>query len=238
MANETITTGEASERLGVSAQRLRQLITSGDIHAERHGHVWAIDPRSVNDYDRRRRPTAGRSLSPTMAWAAMLSDFGTAVDDDDLACAFDLHGTERSRLANLRTRQPGDWRWLAHRRATAERFNTFDAFLNRIASRDDVVRTGVSALTDHDIDLIAHERHLDVYVPTSVARELTDTMRLEPRATGNLTLRAVPDLNEADFIMGRDVMPRSVVAVDLLDDSDERTARAGADLIQDILDGG
>lgn len=236
MATETITTGEASRRLGVSVQRLRQLITSGDIHAERHGHVWAIDPRSVNDYDRRRRPTAGRSLSPTMAWAAMLSNFGTAIDEE-LAAAFDLHGTERSRLATLRERQPGDWRWLAHRRATTEQFNTFDAFLNRIASRDDVVRTGVSALTDHQVDLIAHERHLDVYAPTNVVTELTDTMRLEPRAKGNLTLRAIPDLAEATFIMRRDVMPRSVVAVDLLDDADERTARAGADLIQDILDG-
>ena len=236
MANETITTGEASRRLGVSAQRLRQLITSGDIHAERHGHVWAVDPRSVNDYDRRRRPTAGRSLSPTMAWAAMLSNFGTTIEDE-LAVAFDLHGTERSRLAKLRERQPGDWRWLAHRRATTERFNTFDAFLDRIELLDDVVRTGVSALSDYNVDLIAHERHLDVYVPADVANELTKTMRLEPRSTGNLTLRAIPDLDEAGFIMGRDVMPRSVVAVDLLDDADERTARAGADLIQAILDG-
>ena len=236
MATETITTGEASRRLGVSAQRLRQLITSGDIHAERHGHVWAVDPRSVNDYDRRRRPTAGRSLSPTMAWAAMLSNFGTTIEDE-LAVAFDLHGTERSRLAKLRERQPGDWRWLAHRRATTERFNTFDAFLDRIELLDDVVRTGVSALSDYNVDLIAHERHLDVYVPAAVAHELTKTMRLEPRSTGNLTLRSIPDLDEAGFIMGRDVMPRSVVAVDLLDDADERTARAGADLIQAILDG-
>lgn len=236
MANETITTGEASRRLGVSAQRLRQLITSGDIHAERHGHVWAVDPRSVNDYDRRRRPTAGRSLSPTMAWAAMLSNFGTTIEDE-LAIAFDLHGTECSRLAKLRERQPGDWRWLAHRRATTERFNTFDAFLDRIELLDDVVRTGVSALSDYNVDLIAHERHLDVYVPAAVANELTKTMRLEPRSTGNLTLRSIPDLDEAGFIIGRDVMPRSVVAVDLLDDADERTARAGADLIQAILDG-
>lgn len=235
MANGTITAGEASHRLGVSAQRIRQLIASGDIHAERHGHVWAIDPRSVDDYERRRRPTAGRSLSPTMAWAAMLSNFGTAVDDE-LAIAFDLHGTERSRLAQLRERQPGDWRWLAHRRATTARFNTFDAFLNRIEVLDDVVRTGVSALADHDVDLIAHERHLDVYVPANVANELAKTMRLEPRSSGNLTLRAIPDLDEAGFIMRRNVMPRSVVAVDLLNDADERTARAGADLIQAILD--
>ena len=171
-----------------------------------------------------------------MAWAAMLSNFGTTIEDE-LAVAFDLHGTERSRLAKLRERQPGDWRWLAHRRATTERFNTFDAFLDRIELLDDVVRTGVSALSDYNVDLIAHERYLDVYVPAAVAHELTKTMRLEPRSTGNLTLRSIPDLDEAGFIMGRDVMPRSVVAVDLLDDADERTARAGADLIQAILDG-
>lgn len=166
----------------------------------------------------------------------MLSSFGTSIDDE-LAVAFDLHGTERSWLAKLRERKPGDWRWLAHRRAATERFNTFDAFLDRIASRDDVVRTGASALADHDVDLIAHERHLDVYVPANVASELTDTMRLEPRSEGNLTIRSIPQLNEASFIMRSDVMPRSVVAVDLLDDADERTARAGADLIQAILDG-
>jgi hypothetical protein len=236
MATETITTREASRRLGVSVQRLRQLITSGDIYAERHGHVWAIDPRSVTDYDQRRRPTAGRSLSPTMAWAAMLSNFGTAIDDD-LTTAFDLHGTERSRLTNLSTRQPDDWRWLAHRRAATKRFDTFDAYLDRIESRNDVVRTGVSAIADHQVDLVVHERHLDVYVAATVAAEIVTTMRLEPRSTGNLTLRSIPEIEEAGYIMNRRSMPRSVIAVDLLDDTDERTARTGSDMIRAILDG-
>lgn len=236
MAGETITTHEASQRLGVSSQRLRQLIASGDVHAERHGHVWAVDPISVNDYDRRRRPTAGRSLSPTMAWAALFSDFGTAVSDD-VAQAFDLHRTERSRLCKLRQRDPGDWRWLAQRRATTERFNTFDAYLDRIALLDDIVRTGVSAMARYNVDLVVHERHVDVYLPEATAAELKTTMRLEPASTGNLTLRSIGDLEASAYIMQRDVMPRSVVAVDLLDDSDARTARAGADLIEAILDG-
>ncbi len=171
-----------------------------------------------------------------MAWAAMLSNFGTDITDE-LAFAFDLHGTERSRLEKLSERDPSDWRWLAHRRATTERFNTFDAYLDRIESLNGVVRTGVSALHDHHVDLIVHERHLDVYVPAAVAAELTTTMRLQPGSTGNLTLRSIPELEATTFVLQRDVMPPSVVAVDLLDDADARTGRAGADLIEAILDG-
>lgn len=104
MAGETITTREASNRLGISSQRLRQLIASGDVHADRHGHIWAVDPASVNDYERRRRPSAGRSLSPMMAWAALFSEFGTAISDD-VVQAFDLHRTERSRLTKLGQRE-------------------------------------------------------------------------------------------------------------------------------------
>jgi hypothetical protein len=236
MAGETITTREASNRLGISSQRLRQLIASGDVHADRHGHVWAVDPASVNDYERRRRPTAGRSLSPMMAWAALFSEFGTAISDE-VVQAFDLHRTERSRLTQLGQRDPGDWRWLALRRATTERFNTFDAYLDRIALLDDIVLTGVSATADHGMDLVVHERHLDLYLPEATTAELKTTMRLRPASTGNLTLRSIGDLEASTFIMQRDVMPRPVVAVDLLDDSDGRTARVGAALIEAILDG-
>ena len=236
MARETITTHEAALRLGVTAQRLRQLIAAGDIQAERHGHVWAVDPGSANDYDKRRRPTAGRSLSPTMTWAALLSDFGTNISNE-VVHAFGLHRTERSRLAKLSQRDPNEWRWLAHRRATTERFNTLDAYLDRIALRDDIVPTGVSAKTNHTVDLVVHERHLDAYLPRSTAAQLKKTMRLRPTPAGNLTLRTIGNLDASGFILQRDVMPRSVVAVDLLGDSDARTSRAGADLIEAILNG-
>ena len=236
MAATTITAREAAERLDVSTQRLRQLISAGDVRAEKHGHVWAVDPKSVDDYRRRRRPTAGRSLSSKMTWAALFSDFGTDVSDE-IVHVFGLRRTEETRLACLSQRVPEAWRWLAQRRATAETFETRDAFLDRIASRDDVVRTGVSALADYDVDLISHAKHLDVYLPADAASELKQAMRLQPASTGNLILRSIADLEAGAFIMGREVMPRSVVAVDLLDDSDTRTARAGCDLIEAILDG-
>ena len=58
-------------------------------------------------------------------------------------------------------------------------------------------------------------------------------MRLAPASTGNLTLRSIDD-GASGFVLDRDVMPRAVVAVDLLDDADTRTSRAGSDLIEAI----
>jgi len=234
-SGKTITAREAAQRLDVSTQRLRQLILTGDIHAQRHGHVWAVDPTSVDDYRRRRRPTAGRSLSPRIAWAALLSDFGTSISDD-IAQAFALHPTEQTRIAKLGLRDAGNWRWLARRRATTERFQTFGAYLGRIARHDGAVRTGVSALADYNIDLLVLG-HLDVYLPEAVTADFKKSMRLQSTSTGNLTLRSGADQQATTYIMQRTLMPRSVVAVDLLDDSDTRTACAGADLIEAILDG-
>jgi len=236
MSRKTITAREAAERLDVSTQWLRQLIVTGDVHAQRHGHVWAVDPTSVDVYRRRRRPTGGRSLSPRIAWAALLSDFGTAVSDD-IAQAFALHPTEQIRIAKLGLRDAGGWRWLAQRRATTERFQTFDAYLERIARHDGAVRTGVSALADYDIDLFVLDGHLDVYLPEAVAADLKKSIRLQSTSTSNLTLRSIANLEATTYIMQHTLMPRSVVAVDLLDNSDTRTACAGADLIETILDG-
>lgn len=238
MTGATITVKEAAIRLDVSEQRVRRIIGDGDILAERHGHIWAVDPASVDNYRRRRRPTAGRGLSTHIVWAALLSEFGTAVDNE-LIETFALRRAERTRLARLNERDPNEWRWLARRRAKTEHFDTFAAYLEQISQMDDVVRTGRSAVNDYGVDLAVHTSTLDVYVDVMTAADLTKAMRLRPTSIGNLTLRIITHLDsrEAAYVLDRDVMPRAVVGVDLLEDSDVRTARAGAELIEKVLDG-
>jgi excisionase family DNA binding protein len=238
MTGAAITVKDAATRLGVSEQRVRRLIGDGDILAERHGHVWAVDPAALDDYRRRRRPTAGRGLSPRIAWAALLSEFGTSIDDE-LIETFALRRSERDRLARLRNRDPIAWRWLAHRRANTERIATFDAYLEQIKQMDNVVRTGLSAVNDYSVDLAVHSATLDIYVDTKTAANLTTTMRLKPASVGNLTLRILTGLtpHDASSVLDRDVMPPAVVGVDLLDDADGRTERAGIELIKKVLDG-
>ena len=238
MTGATITVKDAAVRLAVSEQRVRRLLGDGDILAERHGHVWAVDPASLDDYRRRRRPTAGRGLSPRIAWAALLSEFGTAIGDE-LIETFALRRAERDRLARLRNRDPNQWRWLALRRATTERFATFDAYLQQISQMDNVVRTGLSAVNEYGIDLAVHTSTLDVYIDAKTAADVTTKLRLKPTSVGNLTLRIVNGLTQHDgaYVLNRDVMPPAVVGVDLLDDADVRTGRAGTELITRVLDG-
>ena len=79
MESVGVTVAEAARRLGVGERQLRRLIETGGLLAIGHGRSWVVDPVSVEDYRRRRRPTAGRYLSPRMSWAALLSCFGTDI---------------------------------------------------------------------------------------------------------------------------------------------------------------
>jgi len=202
MNGATITVKEAATRLDVSEQRIRHLIASDNILAERHGHVWADV-------------------------------------DDEVVDKFALRPAERSRLTHLHDRQPNEWRWLAHRRADTKHFDTFTAYTEQISQMENVVRTGLSAVKDHGVDLAVHTSTLDVYVDVKTAADLTKRMRLKPTSVGNLTLRTITDLapHLAAFVLDRDVMPPAVVGIDLLDDPDVRTGRAGTKLVEKVLDG-
>lgn len=235
MEGGSLTVADAAARLDVQPRHVRDLIAAGDIVATRHGRSWAVDPTSINDYRRRRRPTVGRNLSPRMAWAALLSALGTNITND-LVDHFDLHRRETSRLRTLSERNPTDWVWLARPRAATERFETYDAYLDRVAATDGVARTGISAVADHGIDLADHRATLDVYAAIDTVADLKARLRLEPSTTGNLTLRSVA-LDDPQFVLHRAVMPLTVVAVDLLDDGDSRTARAGLETIETIRRG-
>lgn len=60
---------EAAGRLGVSPQRVHQLLESGALVGQRPGHEWLIDEA---DLPRSRRQVGGRPLSPSSAWALLV----------------------------------------------------------------------------------------------------------------------------------------------------------------------
>jgi len=45
-----LTVNEAATRLGVIPRRVRQLIRSGQIPAQKFGRAWAIDERTIEEY--------------------------------------------------------------------------------------------------------------------------------------------------------------------------------------------
>lgn len=63
---------DAAERLGVSDRRVRAMIDSGRLRAQRLGRAWMIEPSALGGVDGER--SAGRPLSPDSAWAELLGD--------------------------------------------------------------------------------------------------------------------------------------------------------------------
>lgn len=69
MEPDVLTVREAAERLGVSSQRVRQLIYDGSLPARRASAGWLIPASAVTD--RARTSPPGRPSSPRTAWAVL-----------------------------------------------------------------------------------------------------------------------------------------------------------------------
>src|SRR5947208_2435695 len=88
---------EAAGRLGLSRQRVHQLLHAGDLPARRVAGRWVVDDDAVDRFAESRTP--GRPFSPRVAWGLI-----RLVESGD---APGLSAPERSRLRNrLRHRPP------------------------------------------------------------------------------------------------------------------------------------
>ena len=224
---------EVASRLSVSPQRVRALIASGDLDGRFIGRTWFVDPVSLERYRHVRQPSAGRALSPVTAWAALLTRFGSEVDDRTRQ-RFHLIDERRARVRALSARAVDDWRWLARRRCDVQRYTTRSAYLTRIAREDGAVRAGLSSGIRHG--LVDGTDSIDLYGGVSTIGRLVERYRLRPDPMGNVTLRTI-NLDDPDqlAIICSDELPALVVAVDLLEDRDARTAAAGHKLFADEL---
>ena len=73
MAAELLSLIDAAELLGVSVERVRQLVLSGQLPGKRFGNAWAVPRDAV--VARRHAPSGrGRPLSPARAWQEILAN--------------------------------------------------------------------------------------------------------------------------------------------------------------------
>jgi len=215
-----LSVADAAEELEVSLRRVRQMLACGQLRGQRVGRSWAIDRADVQ---RLRRRTVGRPWSAASAWAVL-----------ELAAESqpELSPVERSR-ARKRLADSGLDGLVSRLRARSDRREMYahPSALRRFANASGVVRGGVSAAADHGVDLIADEE-AEIYVRASQLADLVDQYALDDESDRpNVIVRVVDD--EVWSVRGDDrVAPWSVVAVDLLDAHDERSRRAGLELIE------
>ena len=115
-------------------------------------------------------------------------------------------------------------------RAEPRRYYAHPSVVGMLAAAEGVVRSGVSAATHYQLDLVAVDE-FEGYVRSSVVSDLVDRLALDRYAERpNVVLRVVED-EFWPFDSDEEVAPAPVVAVDLLEAGDGRSLRAAAPLL-------
>src|SRR5258708_32360957 len=212
---------EAAARLGLNPSRVRALAKSGQLPAEKLANRWLIDPNAL---ERRiaKAPHDGRPFEPRRAWAVLFLFSG-----EDAPW---LSMIERSKLrAIVRDRDFDDVRPRLRRRADVRFFAGGERARAALANGADFVRSGVSASEHYSVSLRS-SRVIDGYLPRRSAERPIYRHALREVAEGEADII----LRLSDFwpLEGRKVAPVSAVAADLLDSLDQRSIRAGRDLMR------
>ncbi len=223
MASEFIDVPEAARELGVVQSRVRSLIASGALPAEKLGGRWLLDRRDVAA--RGRQPTGpGRPLRPRNAWILLLAASSEEPDApiDPLARWRMNRTLAYPGLAAMRSR--------ADQRARTHRFWALPGELRALHDEPGLVLSGSSAAGNLGLDLLAPDT-LDAYLPASQLERLVRRhgLQMTSEAEANILLRAVPD--EDWLLADRRIAPIAAVALDLASYPDSRSSRIGLRLL-------
>lgn len=219
---------EAASELGVSRQRIRDLVLSGELPSRRVGaKAILIDRDSV---ERRKAHVArpGRRLSERSCWAVLRSLAGDSMPD--------LSRAERARAASrahhLSEYQPGQMRY----RASEIFMRCHAGVLDRLRADPRLSLSGRDAAAVHRADIVLGD-NVDAYVHAAIVDVVHEDFGLisARRQDANVVLRAVA-YEPAQQLVSEPIVPVLLLALDLIDAGDERSVRAGRALIADARD--
>ncbi len=210
MASDLLSLADASALLGVSPERVRQLVVAGDLPGVRFGNAWAV-PRDSIDARRHVSNRRGRPLSARSAWESIASG------------AVDLSNVSRYR-----------------NRGEVHRYEMSAADLAFVSGDDGALVSGAAAAIDLGELLQAGGAESDLYVSASLHDELRSLVAAVPDQLGGVVLRVVPDdvWSLVDGVAvdqteaGVRLAPRAAVALDLMESGDPRHWVAAENLIE------
>ncbi len=215
---------EAARELHVNTSRARSLVASGELAGVKVGGRWLVDGAAVADRLRSARPP-GRPLSASNAWAALFLASG------EEAPWLGPQALWRVRQ-NLKARGLNELKPRLVQRAEPLRFIAHPGELKNLGSSPELAKSGISAAAAHGFDLVAGAE-VDGYVRAGDLAALEQKHALEPAKglEGNVLLRVVPD--PAWHLSGRLAL-LAAVAIDLSEEADARSVRAGKKAIERI----
>jgi len=206
MDQDLLPLADAAARLGVSVERVRQLVAAGDLPGVRFGNAWAV-PQAAVAARRHQSNRRGRPLGPRRAWAEIL------------AGGIDLTAVSRYKHRARRRRGqlgPGD---RAH-----------------LSDHDSVRISGVAAAIAYGEPLIDDPAAAVLYLPAGLDERLSRSIAFVEDELGSVILLVVDDdvwPLLADHESGgarHRLAPKAAVALDLMASDDPRLWQAAAHL--------
>jgi len=221
------TTKQASEILSVSQHQVAQLISAGELLANKVGGVLLADSQSVYKYAQSRnikQTNKGRPLSSSMAFALL----------------WELSDKEPSWLNYFQTRRMHEKLqslsaknlvWQCRKRCETYRCRATQATIRRI--RSSVVASGTSSSTASRLSLTRDETTFEAYCSQAAFDTLRQEFSLAQDFNGNLILHACDQEFLADIC---EEMPEAVNALDLAESLSTRERSAGLRRLKELID--
>jgi excisionase family DNA binding protein len=223
---DDLSVAEAARALAVDESRVRQLLRSGALGGRHVGRAWLVSGEALADLRSQRSP-AGRPLAPKRAWALLdLLDGGRAAWLEPVA-----RSQVRAHLRRLRGAEAAQWRAALRAREARHPVNGHRAALSRLAVTDGVWPAGPAMASAIGADLVAPGARSELYVPHENWPALARQLHLSPAVEGAAVLVRVP---RGLWPFGPNGPGRAALAASLIDSGEWRTARAGADVLNDL----
>jgi len=209
---------EAAKELKLHPSRVRALASAGSLPAVKIGHRWAVDRSAVAEHWRRLH-AVGRPFEPGNAWALLFLASGRDADWLDPSSHWRLRqALARDGLVGLAPR--------LDRRGSPRRFRVHPGEIRYLLEDPRLVRSGISAVSEHDLGLVSGQE-ADGYIRENDLADLQREHAMQPAelVEGNVLVRVLPD--KAWHFVDERVAPLAAVALDLAEDPDPRSRRAG-----------
>ena len=230
---------EAARQMGRHPAHVRRLVRDGEIPAQKVGARWLVSESALRQRERL-QPSAGRPLSPNMAWALLeLAGDGLRADDDVARVVPAMHELAdrrmRHRLRRLLSDAPPPDRWAAwlRRRARPERVWVHPGAVERLASDSRLHPGAEAAAVAAEVGVgagVGAERVF--YLNQSDLDGVLRDYRGRPDPAGPLLFMVIPDDVDDQLRPGPGEVAPAVALVDLLSSSDARQRHLAARLLE------
>jgi len=227
MVPEDLSVAEAARSLGVSSRRIRQLLGDGTLPGRHVGRAWLVPAAAVAELGSRKH-RAGRPPAPLRAWALLdILDGGHAPWLEKVA-----RSQVRAQLASLENADAQTWRAALRGREDRRPISGHRAAVGRLCETHSVWPAGPGSARRARADLVVIEAVPEFYVPAELWDDLAGELRLRPAVGQADAYVRVP---RGRWPFRPDGPGRAVLAASLLDTGDWRTARAGAEVLNEIV---